>query len=1292
MLRILFIYVISFALCSQICASESESFAIMDTIDLAMIALVTPESDAGLGSEELIEVTMENNGNVTVTEFSIGFQIDEGIQYLEVVNTNLTPGSQFTYEFTETADLSDVRTYKFTLFTSVNDDEDNSNDTICATVVHFVGPDVRISNVTGPSEILCEEFADFTAEVINRGDDPLTSAFIEILLNGAVQSSFTWNGNLETDGIDVIDFTITNLIEGSNSVEVRASLPNGETDENPGNNSDDTEITLLENRVFVDLNLNLDENPEETSWIVRDGSVTIHSGGPYSSGQASSLVVETLCIQEEGCYTLIVSDSGGDGMCCDNGDGFFTITDQAGDFLLISDGQFGSSFSEEFCEEFSCELSADYASTKETSDGGLDGTITIFAENPRGSVEYSIDGGESFQNDSFFDELASGEYDLQVRDEAGCIVDLVAIVDSCELDFSYEVVFSSGEGESDGEIIITAFGGVEPYEYSINGGTTFRPFSHFRILVGGDYTVVVRDADGCEATQIVTVPTCGIEMTVEFTPASGPGINDGTISVNVSNASEPVEYSKDGGLNYQLSPEFLGLAGGTYVVKVRDDNNCQAELTVEIINCDLDFMFDFTPESQAGESDGTITIDANGGEEPYEYSIDGGANYQSESVFTDLPADPYVIVVRDEQGCEKTATFFLFSCELTIEVEITSTSDENSEDGSILIIPFNGFPDYMYSIDEGDNFQSDPLFTGLGVGFYDIVVIDAFGCEATARVRVLDCELNLSYTSTKASDDSESDGSLTLVASDGIPPYQYSIDGGMTFQDNGVFENLIADSYELLIKDSDDCERTATGIVEACMLLLDIDVEATSNSTSNDGVIDVSVTNGVAPLSYSIDGGDNFQSEGRFEDLATGPYFVVVYDADSCRATQSVIVSDCILEFNLVSSKVSEIGNADGQIIVTPLSGLAPYQYALDSAVNFQSDSIFTNLEVGIYTVFILDADGCLVNRTIEVEECDLSFSATSERATSDTTNDGSLILTPLNGIAPYEYSIDSGMTFQSDSSFFNLSGGAYTVVIFDGDGCRTSATVIVEECDLDFTWETSLATNQASLNGSISIIPSGGTPPYIYSIGGEFFQDDSIFVNILPRTYRIVVQDAAGCLSIQEVLLDHCFFEIAITTTPESSTGASDGIIKVSVTDDGHPPFEYSIDSGMTYQESGIFGDLATGPYVIYVRDSLGCIRQFPRDISITTSVFNSYDDFQVGIKPNPFENQVYITIPSLSSGDVVIELYNTIGEKILIQSKYNISNNTQIVMELADLTKGIYLLRVIANRKQVVRLVEKL
>ena len=126
-------------------------------------------------------------------------------------------------------------------------------------------------------------------------------------------------------------------------------------------------------------------------------------------------------------------------------------------------------------------------------------------------------------------------------------------------------------------------------------------------------------------------------------------------------------------------------------------------------------------------NDGTITINTNSGLSPFEYSIDNGVTFFDSNTFSNLAPGDYNVVVMGATGlCTFEQTIYVGACELTsVNIVATTASSVVSTDGSIMITPTSGEGPYLYSIDGGQSFDTNNVFSGLPIGTYNIVVQDS---------------------------------------------------------------------------------------------------------------------------------------------------------------------------------------------------------------------------------------------------------------------------------------------------------------------------------------------------------------------------------------------------------------------------------------------------------------------------------------------------------------------------------------------------------------------------------------
>ncbi|MDF1572515.1 MAG: T9SS type A sorting domain-containing protein [Bacteroidales bacterium] len=269
---------------------------------------------------------------------------------------------------------------------------------------------------------------------------------------------------------------------------------------------------------------------------------------------------------------------------------------------------------------------------------------------------FSIDNGSTYQESPFFDELPAGTYNPVIYDSRGCTFAGDPIVidqpDPIVIDTNSESVLCFGDNS--GSITINVTGGVSPYQYSSDGGTTFQAASTFSALTFGDYPIQVLDSDACLAegdTIEITQPESPLTIAlVSTTDVPCNGKTNGAIEVSADGGTKPYEYSIDGS-NYQAEATLGSLSAGTYTPLVLDANDCVTQLDA-VVTIDepkpLTISID-SIKSKQGNDLGLIIATASGETGNYTFSIDPAIGNQDEpGKFTNLDKGIYTVTVTDD--------------------------------------------------------------------------------------------------------------------------------------------------------------------------------------------------------------------------------------------------------------------------------------------------------------------------------------------------------------------------------------------------------------------------------------------------------------------------------------------------------------------------------------------------------------------------------------------------------------------------------------------------------------------
>jgi hypothetical protein len=149
---------------------------------------------------------------------------------------------------------------------------------------------------------------------------------------------------------------------------------------------------------------------------------------------------------------------------------------------------------------------------------------------------------------------------------------------------------------------------------------------------------------------------------------------------------------------------------------------------------------------------------------------------------------------------------------------------------------------------------------------------------------------NLSFTTSKTDATCNINGSITVTASGGTT-YEYSINGGTTWQPSNVFNNVAAGTYSVVVRTVGAlCQATAQQVTINLINTLTMSV-AKVDANCTGGSITITASGGTAPYQYSINGGTTYQSSNSFTGLAGGTYNVMIKDAATCTSSQQITLA-----------------------------------------------------------------------------------------------------------------------------------------------------------------------------------------------------------------------------------------------------------------------------------------------------------------------------------------------------------------------------------------------------------------
>ncbi|MFO7790297.1 MAG: gliding motility-associated C-terminal domain-containing protein, partial [Bacteroidales bacterium] len=918
---------------------------------------------------------------------------------------------------------------------------------------------------------------------------------------------------------------------------------------------------------------------------------TLDGGTPQSDGLFTGLAA--------GTYTLEVTDDNG---CTDD----MTITITEPDALVIS------------------EVAASHMDVD--CFGNATGELEVTATDGTSPYEYTLDGGTP-QSDGQFTGLTAGTYNLEVTDDNGCTDDMTITITEPDALVISEVAASHVDvdcfGNATGELEVTATDGTSPYSYTLDGGAA-QSTGLFTGLTAGTYTLEVSDDNGCTDNMDITI-TEPIELTASLIDVVNQVCTTpGSAEVEATGGTSPYTYNwpaTAGGVSEGVASS---LTADTYTVTVVDDNLCEFEIDVVIVD---DGAITTSSSVNAhplcfGDNNGSVDITISDGNPDYTIDWGSGSDVTSSSSYTitGLGDGAYDITITDADGCEDITTTTLIEPNELLISEVSGSHIDvdcfGNATGELEVTATDGTSPYEYTLDGGTP-QASGLFTGLSAGTYTLEVTDDNGCTQNMDITITQPdELLISEVAASHVDVDcfgNATGELEVTATDGTSPYSYTLDGGAA-QGTGLFTGLTAGTYTLEVTDDNGCsDNIDITITQPDELLISevaashVDVDCFGNAT---GELEVTATDGTSPYSYSLDGGAA-QGTGLFTGLTAGTYTLEVTDDNGCTDNMDITITqpDELLISEVAASHVDVdcFGNATGELEVTATDGTSPYSYTLDGGAA-QGTGLFTGLTAGTYTLEVTDDNGCTDNIDITITQPDELL--ISEVAASHIDVDcfgnatGELEVTATDGTSPYSYTLDGGAA-QGTGLFTGLTAGTYTLEVTDDNGCTDDMTITITEPDeLLISEVTASHVNVdcfGNATGELEVTATDGTSPYEYILDGGTPQSDGLFTGLTAGTYTLEVTDNNGCTDDMTVTITEpdalVISEVTASHIDVDCNGNATGELEVTATE-GTSPYEYTLDGG-TPQSDGLFTGLTAGTYTLEVIDDNGCVNNIQIEIT---------------------------------------------------------------------------------------------
>ena len=291
----------------------------------------------------------------------------------------------------------------------------------------FYTNDAGLSNLDHVKSVSCSGLVEPVVTISNFGANALTSAELEVWVYDELLKTVNWTGNIPTFASEKVELGEVNFdieADEEKTLAVKIKSVNGGADEAPTNDIAFCDFKGAPETVgkVLKLSIRTDNNPQETTWQVKNMATgeIVQQGGPYD--QASHNYTETLEILGDGCYDLTIYDAGGDGLI----GGFYGL--KAGSATLFSGGEFADLESNEFSYEVTADVEEDFAQTTTVYPNPTSGLLNIVCEGQQTVTLYNMVGQRVFEGvaDGWLQidmkAYVAGVYAVQIGNEINRIV------------------------------------------------------------------------------------------------------------------------------------------------------------------------------------------------------------------------------------------------------------------------------------------------------------------------------------------------------------------------------------------------------------------------------------------------------------------------------------------------------------------------------------------------------------------------------------------------------------------------------------------------------------------------------------------------------------------------------------------------------------------------------------------------------------------------------------------------------------------------------------------------------
>lgn len=840
----------------------------------------------------------------------------------------------------------------------------------------------------------------------------------------------------------------------------------------------------------------------------------------------------------------------------------------------------------------------------ETLCPGQSANLTVSVGNGARPFTYNWNQGLSADSTQTVMPTQTTTYSVTVTDANGCsgTDDIIITVNPSPTVVATASDTSICSGAST-DLSAMANGGTAPYTFTWNPGGLNGQNQTVSPTDTTTYTVVVTDANGCTATDqitiFVTTPVMASAGASDLSICAGDST---TLIAGGRGGLPPYTFNWDNGLGMGQNKTVAPSQTTTYTVTVTDSNNCEstASVTISVSPKPTASLAATSQMICLGDST-TLTASVNGGTAPYTFQWNPPLDTNGIVIVNPTQTTTYIVTVTDASGCSDTAQITITVnpapvVDAVADVEIICAGDAVTLTAEVE----SGTAPFTYRWSNGSNNQQQ-IVNPTETTTYGLTVTDANGCMGMDSVTI---EVNPRPTVTIQASPSTIclGGSSTLVAAatGGTAPYTFQWDQNLGTNDTVTVSPTATTTYNVTVTDANGCTNTAAitiTVTDGLDVTIGTDTGNESICEGQSVMLSANVGDGLAPYTFVWNQGLSGDSTQTVSPTETTTYSVTVTDANGCIGMDSITIMVNPAPTITVSADKEVICAGDSATITVQASGgIAPLTFNWSN--NFSGTSqVVKPTTTTTYIITVTDAGGCsdTAQITITVNPRPMVNAGADTLSCSGSPIPLNAVVT--NGTPPYTFEWDQNLGSGASKMVTPTQPITYNVTVTDANGCMNTDAIFVDVFPLPtdlptdsitacFNMTTPLAPNIVPRPGAVyqwrpaGILSDPNIPNPLITVD----RDTTVFVTI---TYKgtCVVLDTVHVTVPPRINLQ-ASGDTTLCTTDSLTLNASSSAANVQFVWANNRNFQPTLGTGASIRV------LPVGSVIYYVRatDASGC------------------------------------------------------------------------------------------------------